>query len=85
MSSFVQVAGRVSVYVVIDGMPFSASLANADGTTTCAEPVGRPFVKLELPGDLAPGGRATVVLDIVNPLHAKLPYRVVVCAGPGTP
>jgi PKD repeat protein len=73
------------VYLVIDGLPFSTSLVNAIGMTVCVEPLGRPFLKLDLAAELAPGAHTTVTLDVLNPLRAKVTYRAVVCAGSGTP
>lgn len=86
-------------YLVVDGLPFSATLASATGLTQCVEPRGRPFIEIILPppvglasitlalspGVLQPGERITQTLVFANPLNRRVKYETFVFAGAGIP
>jgi hypothetical protein len=87
------------LYLVVDGLPFAATLVNATGLTQCIEPRGRPFIEIILPppvglapvglelspGILQPGGRITRTLIFANPLNRSVKYEPHVFAGAGNP
>jgi hypothetical protein len=87
------------LYLIVDELPFTATLVNATGLTQCVEPRGRPFVGIILPppvglapvaldldpGILQPGGRVTRTLIFANPLNRSVKYQPHVFAGAGMP
>jgi hypothetical protein len=71
------------IYIVLDNLSSNATLYNAGGSTTCAAPVGSPYVSLT--GPLNPGATATVVLQFTNPTNAPINYVSRVLASAGQP
>ena len=82
-TSTIPVAGPVSL--VIDALPVNVTLFGAEGQTTCAAPLGSPFVTINAGTDgvLTPGERVTLTLAFVNPLRKGITYATRVLAGPG--
>jgi hypothetical protein len=63
----------------------NATVVNASGQTTCAVPVGSPYVSVTLSGNtLNPGQSATVTLELANPTNQAFNYttRVLVLNSP---
>jgi hypothetical protein len=71
------IAGPISL--ALDDLSSNASLFNSAGTTACAAPLGSPYVTL--PGPLAPGASATVVLQFTDPTKTGITYTTRVLAG----
>ena len=71
-------AAPVSVVVIAKN---NVELANADGTTCFASPIGAPFVNL--PGALAPGQSASVTVEFRNPDRLAVAPTTKVLAGAG--
>jgi hypothetical protein len=71
--------------LVLDYFDTSATVVNASGQTTCAVPVGSPYVSVTLSGNtLNPGQSATVTLELANPTNQAFNYttRVLVLNSP---
>jgi hypothetical protein len=63
----------------------NATVVNGSGQTTCAVPVGSPYVSVTLSGNtLNPGQSATVTLELANPTNQAFNYttRVLVLNSP---
>jgi hypothetical protein len=87
------------LYLVVDGLPFTATLVNATGLTQCVEPRARPFLEVILPppaasaagglvlspGTLQPGQRVTRTLLFANPLNRSVKSETHFFAGAGAP
>jgi hypothetical protein len=71
------IAGPISL--VLDDLSSNAALYNSAGTTKCAAPLGSPYITL--PGPLAPGGSANVVLQFTDPAKTGITYTTRVLAG----
>ena len=73
------ITGPISL--ALSNLSANASLFNKTGTTGCAAPPGIPYI--DLPGGLAPGASATVVLVFNNPSATLILYSAApVLAGP---
>ncbi|MGR6034661.1 MAG: DUF7948 domain-containing protein [Candidatus Nitrosoglobus sp.] len=71
--------------LVIDNLSSNATVANGSGQTTCAAPVGSPYLQVALTGNaLNPGQSATVTLELANPTNQAFNYttRVLVLSSP---
>lgn len=76
------VAGPVSF--ALGNLSPNAQLANLSGTTSCAAPLGRPLVNVNVGGDqvLSPGETAAVTLEFVNSITTQpITYTGRVLAG----
>ena len=71
------------IFLVLDNLSAGATLLNGSGHTTCAAPSGSPYVSV--PGGLAAGASATVVLQFTNPSNAAIAYTSRVLSGAGQP
>jgi len=71
------ITGPISL--VLDDLSSNAGLYNSAGTTACAAPLGSPYVTV--PGPLAPGKSATVVLQFTDPTKTGISYTTRVLAG----
>jgi hypothetical protein len=71
------IAGPISL--VLDDLSSNATLVNSAGTTECAAPLGSPYVAV--PGPLAPGASAAVVLQFSDPAKTGITYTTRVLAG----
>jgi hypothetical protein len=61
--------------LVVDNLSANATVANGSGKTTCAAPVGSPYVSVALSGNtLNPGQSATVTLELANPTNQAMSY-----------
>jgi len=76
-SSGSAITGPISL--VLDDLSSNAGLYNSAGTTACAAPLGSPYVTV--PGPLAPGKSATVVLQFTDPAKTGITYSTRVLAG----
>jgi hypothetical protein len=71
--------------LVVDNLSANATVVNASGQTTCAAPVGSPYVLVTLSGNtLKPGQSATLTLELANPTNQAINYttRVLVLNPP---
>jgi TolB protein len=71
------------IYVVLDNLSANASLYNSTGKTSCATPLGSPFISIT--GPLNAGTSATVPLQFTDPTNAAISYNIRLLAGPGQP
>jgi len=71
------IAGPISL--AIDGLTANATLFNSAGTTTCAVPLGSPYVSTT--GPPAPGSSTSVVLQFTDPTRTGFNYSTRVLAG----
>lgn len=69
--------------VVLDGLSSNANLFNSQGVTSCAVPLGSPYISTGA-GGLAPGASASLVLQFTNPTRASITYNTRVLAGSAT-
>jgi hypothetical protein len=71
------------VALVADSLSANAAMANSGGTTTCAAPLGRPYVVAGLgPNNLlAPGATVAIALEFTNSSTAPITYTPRVIAG----
>jgi hypothetical protein len=72
------------VALVADSLSANAAMANSGGTTTCAAPLGRPYVVAALgPNNLlAPGATVAIALEFTNAAPtAPITYTPRVIAG----
>jgi hypothetical protein len=67
--------------LVLTGLSSNATLFNKNGSTTCASPVGSPFINLA--GPLNPGAHASVSLQFADPTKAAITYSTLVLSGNG--
>jgi hypothetical protein len=74
------ISGPISLE--LNSLSSNAVLFNASGTTTCAAPVGSPYVRTNA-STLAPGAAVSVVLQFTNPTKASTTYMTRVLAGSG--
>jgi hypothetical protein len=79
-SSTSTISGPISL--VLDNLSTNASLFNASGTTSCAAPLGSPYI-ITSTASLAPGATVSAVLQFANPTKAATTYATRVLAGPG--
>jgi hypothetical protein len=70
---------RGPIGLVVDSLSSNATLYNANGTTTCAPPIGSSFANWA--SDLAPAASAALVLQFTNPTRAAITYATRVLAG----
>jgi len=75
------ISGPVSL--VLDSLSSSASLFNESGTTSCAAPLGSPYINTSS-ASLAPGASESVTLQFTDPTRAAIAYTSRVLAGSGT-
>jgi hypothetical protein len=76
------IVGPISL--VLDNLSSVATLKPADGVTKLTGALGSPYVDFALAGaSLAPGGVATVSLNVVDPTNAQFTYTPRVLAGEG--
>jgi CSLREA domain-containing protein len=76
------ISGPVSL--VLEGLSSNASLFNASGNTTCAAPLGSPYINVTT-GSVASGASVSVVLQFKDPTKTTITYSTGVLAGSGTP
>ena len=76
------IAGPVDL--VLDGLSTNALLFSGSGTTSCAAPLGSPYITAST-GSIAPGGSVSVTLQFTDPTHATTTYHTRVLSGSGTP
>jgi hypothetical protein len=73
------------IELVLDNLN-NASLSNKFGVTTCAAPVGSPYIAaVAATATLAPGASVSVVLQFSDPTKAPTTYTPRMLAGAGTP
>jgi hypothetical protein len=75
------IGGPISI--VLDNLSGNATLANRTSTTTCAAPLGSPYITMLSPATLAPGQSVTVTLDFANPTNQGISYTARVLIGGG--
>jgi len=71
------------ISLVLDSLSSNASLYNASGTTSCAAPLGSPYINTSA-ASLAPGASVSVSLQFTDPTKATTSYNTRVLAGSGT-
>ena len=73
------------ISLVLSGLTVNAILFAPSSTTTCAAPIGRPFVNVNVGGDaiFSRGERATASLEFVNPSGQPITFGTQLLAGPG--
>jgi len=71
-----------SISLVLDSLSSNATLFNASGTTSCAAPLGNPYINLGA-ASLAPGSSVSVALQFTNPTKAATSYTTRVLVGSG--
>lgn len=71
------------VRLALDNLSPGVTLANAAGATTCAAPLGRPYVTVDVgsSGALRPLATARATLVFVNPGRRRITYQPRVLAG----
>mgnify|MGYP000922524477 CR=1 FL=1 len=62
------------VSIVLDNLSNNANLFNKSGSTSCAAPVGAPYVDVN---------GTTATLEFTNPTNAGITYNLRILAGPG--
>lgn len=70
------------ISLVLDSLSSNASLYNTSGTTSCAAPLGRPYISTSTTS-LAPGASVSVSLQFTDPTKATITYNARVLAGSG--
>ena len=60
-------------YLVLDSLNPANSLSNSTGTTSVYLPSGSPYIVIP-GGALAPGGSASVTLQLTNPTNGAITY-----------
>ena len=70
------------IVLVLDALSSTSSLFNASGSTTCAAPLGSPYITTG-GSSLAPGASISVVLQFTDPSRAATSYTARVLAGAG--
>jgi hypothetical protein len=68
---------QLPLSLVLDNLSSNAALANKTGTTSCATPLGSPYINM-------PTGTSSVVLDFVDPSHTGITYKSRILMGTGT-
>lgn len=71
------------IYLVLDGLSSNASVYNANGDTSCAAPLGSPYIAIA--GTLGASASTTVVIQFTNPPNTAISYSPRVLAGTGQP
>jgi hypothetical protein len=73
------------VSLTLDGLSGNAALYNQSGTTSCAPPLGSPYLNVNVGADnaLTPGEVTTVNLEFDNPTHQGITYTPRVLAASG--
>jgi hypothetical protein len=71
------------IYLVLDSLGANAVLYNGSGNTSCAAPVGSPYVSIA--GTLGAGASTNVVLQFTDPTNAAIDYTTRVLSGAGQP
>jgi hypothetical protein len=67
---------QLPLSLVLDNLSSNATLANKTGTTSCAAPLGSPYINM-------PTGTSSVVLDFVDPSNTGITYKARVLMGSG--
>jgi hypothetical protein len=75
------IAGPISL--ALDNLSANATLANANGLTSCAAPSASPYIAVVAGSGLAPGASASVVLQFTRAGSAGITYNTRVLAGSG--
>ncbi|MGA2422310.1 MAG: hypothetical protein ABSG69_19710, partial [Candidatus Acidiferrum sp.] len=70
------------IALVLDALNSTSTLFNASGATTCAAPLGSPYI-IATPSSLAPGASVSVSLQFTDPTKAVTTYTTRVLAGTG--
>jgi CSLREA domain-containing protein len=70
------------IALVLDGLSSTSSLFNTSGSTTCAAPLGSPYISTGAAG-LAPGASISLGLQFTDPTRAVTTYTTRVLAGAG--
>jgi hypothetical protein len=81
-SSGATINGPISL--VLDNLSGNATLANQVSVTSCAAPLGSPYIVTGA-GGLAPGANTSVVLQFSDPSKATTTYNTRVLSGAGAP
>jgi len=68
---------QLPLSLVLDNLSSNAALANKTGTTSCAAPLGSPYINI-------PTGASSVVLDFVDPSNTGITYKSRILMGTGT-
>jgi len=68
---------QLPLSLVLDNLSSNAALANKTGTTSCAAPLGSPYINM-------PTGTSSVVLDFVDPSNTGITYKSRILMGTGT-
>jgi pimeloyl-ACP methyl ester carboxylesterase len=71
------------ISLVLDSLSANATLYNGSGTTSCAAPMGSPYINASSAG-LNPGASVSVVIQFTDPTKAAITYVLRVLAGNGT-
>ncbi len=70
------------LYLALDGLSVTATLANGAGVSTNVAPLGSPFVQvLGSGGSLAPGAAISAILEFANPTRAGINYTGRILSG----
>lgn len=80
-TSTAAVSGPLSI--ALDSLSSNATLANANGKTSCSQPVGSPYINIDLgsSGQLSPGQTVSGTLQFINPTNGGIVYVPRVLAG----
>jgi pimeloyl-ACP methyl ester carboxylesterase len=70
------------ISLVLDSLSSNASLYNASGSTSCAAPLGSPYINVSA-ASLVPGASVSVSLQFTDPTKATTTYNTRVLAGSG--
>jgi len=68
---------QLPLSLVLDNLSSNAALANKTGTTSCAAPLGSPYINMLT-------GTSSVVLDFVDPSNTGITYKSRILMGTGT-
>lgn len=70
------------LYLVLDGLSVTATLANGAGVSTNVAPLGSPYVQvLGSGGSLAPGASVSAILEFFNPTRSGILYTGRILSG----
>ncbi len=70
------------LYLALDSLSVTATLANAAGASTNVAPLGSPYVQvLGSGGSLAPGAAISAILEFANPTRAGITYTGRILSG----
>jgi hypothetical protein len=75
-------AASVTGPIALVALNSTSTLFNASGATTCAAPLGSPYI-IATPSSLAPGASVSVSLQFTDPTKAVTTYTTRVLAGTG--